>query len=153
MFVPLPKLVAIAISLLMKKTERNLVTVVVDGEGAAVRGIEMEAEPVGEILPILEPTGGHRSVVQAMKSEVPLNVKDVEGKKVVCGVVMLRMVGTRLMLVTMRVLALEDVRVKLKEKVRLFAGMVSVCEVLDELEATVTVSGVVDLVANVRRPV
>lgn len=149
---PVPKLVEIAISLLIKYTDKNFVTVVVEDEGAGVRGIEMEAEPVGEMLPTLDPTGTQRPVVQVTKSEVPLRVKEVEGKKVGEGAVMLRVVGVKVALVMDRVLVAEDNRVRGTDSVSEFAGTVKVFDV-EVLVVIVTVCAVVDLAVKVRTPV
>jgi len=121
-------------------------------EGAGVRGIEMEAEPVGEMLPILEPTGTQRPVVQVTKSEVPIRAKEVEEKKVGDGAVMLKVVGVRVALVMVSVLVAAERRVRGTERVSEFAGTVMVLDV-EALVAIVTVCAVVDLAAKVRTPV
>jgi len=150
--VPEPKLVAIAISLLIKYTDKNFVTVVVEDEGAGVRGIEMEAEPVGDMLPILEPTGAQRPVVHATKSDVPIREKEVEGKKVGEGAVTVRVVGVRVALVMAKVLVAEERRVRGTERVSEFAGTMKVLDV-EALVVIVMVCAVVDFATKVRTPV
>jgi len=126
--------------------------VAVDEEMAGVRGMETEADPVGEMLPILEPTGRHRPVVQVSREAVPEIEKDVAGKKAGEGLVMLRAVGIKVVLcIVITLVGLEDSDSGI-EKVSVFAGMVKVLDAPAEV-VMVIVCDVVDLALKVRRPV
>jgi len=85
------------------------------------------------------------------KSAVPEMVNLVEGKKDAGGLVRVRLVGIKVVLVIVIVLVgLED-RDRGIERLIVFAGMVTVLEVLAEV-VMVIVRAVVDLAVNARRP-
>jgi len=128
------------------------VTVDVDEDNAGVRGMEIEAEPVGDILLIFWPTGRQRLDLQVTSSAVPETVNFVAGKKVARGLFMSMVVGVRLGLDIVTVfVGLED-REREMETVRLFLGTMKVAAGLAEV-VMVIVSDVSDVLANVRRPV